>query len=64
VSCVEEPLPARPAGRRQPSPSDVTDPLRDGSSSFEREVLPEGGCEEEDAVRAWLAHVEAGRIEA
>ncbi len=49
--------------------------LKDGARSTHRkletlyvpfgpagEVLPEGGCEELDATREWLRHVEAGRI--
>ena len=48
--------------------------LKDGTQRFVRdrpinrtfgpagEVLPEGGSEQQDAAREWLAHVQAGRI--
>lgn len=48
--------PSRPNPNRRPGP----DPGSAFPSDYEQ--LPERGCEEEDAARAWLRHVEAGHL--
>jgi len=46
-------------GARSARPERLTQYLPFGPAG---EVLPDGGCEELDATREWLRHVEAGRI--